>query len=222
MFSEITGSYDLMNWIMSLGFDGLWRKSAGKESLIEKKIYSVMDIAAGTGDFSIAINKACIKEGKKVVITGIDFNNKMLEIARRKTKHLGVKINFETGDALALQFPDRSFDVVASAFGLRNFDSLEKFVGEANRVLKKGGKLVLLDMAAPDNGLMKYAFRFYFKIILLEGALVNRKAYSYLVSSINEFDKNRLPRLLSKSGFSEIKITELPTRVAFMVTARKP
>ena len=68
MFSEITGSYDLMNWIMSLGFDGLWRKSAAKESLIEKKIYSVMDIAAGTGDFSIAINKACIKEGKKVVI----------------------------------------------------------------------------------------------------------------------------------------------------------
>ena len=211
-----------MNHVMSLGFDTLWRNIAARESLIDKKSYSVLDIAAGTGDLSFAIGRLSRSEGKKATITGVDFNNDMLKIAKKKAVKLGQKINFETGDALKLRFPDNRFDVVASAFGLRNFDSLNRFAEEAHRVLKRGGKLVLLDMAAPKDGVMKYAFKIYFRLILLGGMLIKRKAYTYLVSSINGFDKMQLFKTLKKNGFAEIKLVELPSRVAFMVTARKP
>jgi demethylmenaquinone methyltransferase/2-methoxy-6-polyprenyl-1,4-benzoquinol methylase len=207
---------------MSLGLDGSWRSSAAKESLINKNSYSVIDLAAGTGDLSIAIFKACRKDGRKVSITGVDFNRDMLEIARSKAKRLKFKINFEEGDALALRFSNNRFDVAASAFGLRNFDSLDGFAREAHRILKKDGKLVLLDMAEPEDGIMKCLSSMYLKIILLEGMLINPNAYSFLVSSIKKFDKGKLPVILKKHGFDEIKILGLPSGVAFMVTARKP
>ena len=222
MFSDICKNYDFMNHVMGLGLDIVWRGIAARESLIGKRSYAVLDIASGTGDLSIAISRACSRSGKEVAITGVDFNSDMLEIAKSKAEKLGLGIKFKVGDALALEFPNGSFDVVASAFGLRNFDSLNTFTKEARRVLKKGGRLVLLEMAEPDRGLMRSIFKLYSKIILLEGMLVNRSAYSYLVSSIKRFDKQRLLAILEKRGFAEIKLVELPSKAAFLVTARRP
>lgn len=222
MFSVISGNYDLMNRVMSLGLDGVWRRMAASKVVIDRKRYAVLDVAAGTGDLSIAIDRACSSGGKRADITGVDFNRDMLDIAKCKARKLGLSIKFEEGDALALKFRSGSFEVVTSAFGLRNFDSVDRFAKEAFRVLKRGGKLVLLEMSKPEGGIMGSVFKLYSNLILIEGAIVNPKAYSYLVGSIKKFDRNKLLSILRDAGFSEITLTELPSRTAFLVTARKP
>jgi len=221
MFSDIHKNYDLMNHVLSFGIDCAWRRRAAEESVIDKTNYRILDLASGTGDLAIEMHRACTRHGVRAKILGIDFNDDMLKIAREKTKKLGLNITFEHGDALNLGFPNGSFEVVASAFGLRNFDSLERFVKETHRVLKKGGKLVLMDMAAPDPGLMHEFFKLYSKIIILEGSLIDKGAYAFLVSSIKKFDKKRLVKILEKQGFEGINLMGLPSGMAFLVTAHK-
>jgi len=221
MFSAIHKRYDLMNHMLSLGIDGIWRKRAAEESIIDKKSYRVLDVASGTGELAITIKKLCDKSGKKIELFGVDFNKDMLGIAKKKAKKLDLDIRFQIGDALALKFPNDYFEVVASSFGLRDFDSLEKFVKESHRVLKKNGKLVLLEMSKPDIGIMKYLFRIYFGVMLLEGLFVDRRAYSFLVDSIKRFDKRNLVNLLKEHGFVRVELVDLPFRAAFLATAYK-
>jgi demethylmenaquinone methyltransferase/2-methoxy-6-polyprenyl-1,4-benzoquinol methylase len=221
MFSDIHKNYDLMNHVLSLGVDVAWRRKAAEESVIDKTDYRILDLASGTGDLAIAMGRACSSHGVRTKILGIDFNDDMLKIAKRKIKNKGLNITFEHGDALNLRFPKDSFEIVASAFGLRNFDSLERFAKEAHRVLKKSGKLILMDMAAPDHGLMRKFFWLYSKVIILEGALIDREAYSFLVNSIKRFDKNKFVKILENQGFKDIKLASMPSGMAFLVTARK-
>lgn len=221
MFSDIHKNYDLMNHVLSLGVDRIWRKDTAKEAVIDMKDYRILDVAAGTGDLSIAMDKACSRAGKKVKILGVDPNKDMLGVAERKVKRLGLDINFEIGDALALKFPEGSFEVVTSSFALRDFDDLSKFIEEAHRVLKNDGKLVLTDMSKPESGIMKYLFKIYFRVMILEGMLVDKNAYSFLVSSIKSFNKDNLLELLKKNDFKDIKIRNLTSNAAFLVTARK-
>lgn len=221
MFSEIHDKYDLMNHTMSLGADRMWRNAAAKHSVTDKGNCKILDIACGTGDLTIAIKRLYDKDRKNANVVGIDFNKDMLKIAKAKAKRHGVKIGFEIGDAMKLRFHDNSFDVVASGFALRDFDDLSKFIKESHRVLNSGGKLVLLEMSKPDSGIMRYLFKIYFRIMTLEGMLVNRNAYSFLVSSIMKFDKEKLVKLIEKRGFKDVTLTNLPSGVAFIVTARK-
>lgn len=221
MFSSIHKKYDFMNHALSLGMDNVWRAKAARESIVGKKQYSVLDVAAGTGDLAIAIKRECDRNGKEVKVIGVDFNKDMLGVAREKVRAKNLPISFEIGDALKLEFPDGSFDVITSGFALRDFDDLDGFVRESFRVLNKGGKIVLMDMAKPDNGLSRYFFSFYSRIMLLEGMLADRNAYSFLVNTIKEFDKGRVAKVLEKNGFCNVKIMELPTRVAFIITAVK-
>ena len=221
LFSDIHENYDSMNHILSLGVDKAWRKRIAEEAVIDKKRYRILDVAAGTGDLTIAMKRMCDSNGKEVNILGVDFNEDMLGVAKIKAKKLGMNVRFQTGDALSLKFPKDSFDIVTSSFALRDFDDLNKFIKEANRVLNDNGKIILADMAKPDSGPMKYLFKIYFNVMILEGMFVDKNAYSFLVNSIKKFDKKNLERLLKKNGFTDIKIEDLPSKVAFMATARK-
>ncbi|MCL4382099.1 ubiquinone/menaquinone biosynthesis methyltransferase [Candidatus Marsarchaeota archaeon] len=221
MFSRIHKRYDLMNHVLSFGIDKSWRKSAVYSAMIEKKSYRLLDIATGTGDLAIMIKKRGIKKGKDIDIEGIDFNEKMLGFAKVKSKKLGLDIKFSMRDALATEFPDNYFDVITSSFALRDFDSLEQFVDEAYRIMKKNGKIVLLEMSLPKHGINKYVFNFYVNVMRFEGALIDNNAYSFLIKSIKEFDKDRLLALLKKKGFGKVECRALLTNAAFLVTAVK-
>lgn len=210
-----------MNSILSMGFDRIWRIEAAKESVISKKRYKLIDIACGTGKLAIQIEKIVNKNKKSVEIIGIDFDREMLEIAKTESSRYSSRIKFRLGDALKTVYNNNYFDVLTTGFALRDFDSLERFAKEAHRILKRDGKLVILEMSKPDRGIMRYLFKLYFKIMKLEGMIVDRKAYEFLVESINAFDKKKLKRILMKNGFVGVEIKELPSKVAFMLIAYK-
>ncbi len=219
-FSRIHRHYDFFNHLFSLGTDIRWRNAAAREAMLGKKRYKVLDVATGTGDLAIATALRAKSLGKRIIITGIDFNNSMLSHVMPKIRRLGLgNIRAEKGDALHMKFRDSSFDVVTSAFALRNFDNLETFSRELRRVLKNGGKFVLLDMAMPSRGagLVKQ----YFKMMRLIGSVVNRKAYRFLTESITQFDRRRMVDILKKSGFRDVKIKNLSGEMAFIISGRK-
>ncbi len=224
MFSRIAHHYDKMNRIMSLGIDTLWRKRAAKESMLDRDTLQVLDIATGTGDLAIEICKEAKKEGKDVHVHALDFNEDMLKLAKKKLKKMSIRnVEVISGDALKTGFKERSFDVITSGFALRNFDDLGTFIMETKRVLKPGGKIVLLDVARPETKLLKFFQLYYFKIIPALGArYYNEDAYTYLVSSIWKFDKERLMKIVKDAGFRDPKITNLTLGAAFVLTATKP
>ena len=168
MFDNIAGDYDRLNHIMSLDVDKSWRRRAlgeiaaapeGREGEID-----VLDLACGTGDFSIAIAKGV--PGSRV--TGVDLSEGMLEVMRKKVAEEGLESRIEArqGDGEALPFPDGSFDRVTIAFGIRNFENREKGLREMLRVLRPGGKLVILELSVPENRLIRWAYNLYFLHIL--------------------------------------------------------
>ncbi len=224
MFSRIAHHYDKMNRIMSLGIDTLWRKRAAKESMLDRDTLQVLDIATGTGDLAIEVCKEAEKEGKDVHVHALDFNEDMLKLAKKKLKKMSIRnVEVISGDALKTGFKERSFDVITSGFALRNFDDLGTFIMETKRVLKPGGKIVLLDVARPETKLLKFFQLYYFKIIPALGArYYNEDAYTYLVSSIWKFDKERLMKIVKDAGFRDPKITNLTLGAAFVLTATKP
>ena len=219
-FSRIHKHYDFFNHLFSLGTDIMWRREAAKESIISKGKYDVLDIATGTGDLAIAVAQLSKERGKKVVITGIDLNKDMLSHVGLKAERLGLgNIHAEYGDALRMRFSDASFDVVTSAFGLRNFDNLETFSKELRRVMRREGRFVLIDMAMPFKGarLMKA----YFGAMRLVGSTVNRKAYRFLTDSIMHFDRYKMVSLLKKTGFKEVRLRNLSGGIAFIISGTK-
>ncbi len=220
IFSSVHHNYDLMNTILSLGIDRIWRRHAAIAALHEKKKYQVLDIACGTGEMAKSIYKQATLAGKNIHITGLDYNNKMLGIAKEKFKN-NRHITFEQGDAINIKYPADSFDVVTSAFAMRDFDNLRMFAHEIFRVLRPGGKIMLMDMAAPKRGIHKYFFKFYSRIMLLEGYFVDRNSYSFLVDSIRKFDSDKVARIIKNAGFKNVNITYLQTHVAFMICATK-
>lgn len=220
LFSKISPRYDIFNHLFSMGIDMEWRRDAAKEAMLQQDRYVLLDAATGTGDLAIAVNKAAKARGKSIEIIGIDINHDMLRLAKKKACRIG-DIRFEEGDALRLQYPDRSFEAVTTGFSLRNFDDLEVFVREVRRILKKGGRFIFLDMAKPDRGYQAAFFNFYSRFIRSIGALVDRGAYSWLVFSINNFDKKKVVELANKYGFNNVKIRSLRTGIAFIVTGEK-
>lgn len=182
-FDKIACSYDRLNRIMSLGLDRRWRRRATKEVVSGQwPAASVLDVACGTGDM------VCNLVQRGCTVTGVDLSEEMLAIARRKT----ALASFQLADAEHLPFPDGSFDAVTCAFGVRNFVHLEKGLGEMLRVLKPGGRMVILELATPDNKLLRPFYNFYTKhIIPWLGSRIadNRDAYTYLPDSITRFPK---------------------------------
>ena len=219
-FTRIHKHYDFFNHLFSMMADIEWRNDAAMETVMPKRSYTVLDVATGTGDLAIAISKAARASGKTASVIGIDFNTHMLSHARSKARRSRVKnMKFEEGDALHINYPNSSFDVVASGFALRNFDSLDKFAAEAGRVTKKGGKIVMLDMAKPDHA--PQFMKAYFKVLEAIGSLVARNAYRWLTYSIMRFDKEKAAGIFRRHGFSEVRVTNLRYGVAFIITGTK-
>lgn len=201
MFDNISGNYDFLNHFLSLGIDIIWRKKAIRQ-LKHDHPKLILDIATGTGDFAI---EALALNPDKVI--GVDISDGMLEVGRKKMKKRKIdhKIEMLSGDSEGLLFPDNNFDAIIVAFGVRNFENLEKGLTDMYRVLKEGGKVVILEFSKPKAFPFKQLYQFYFKWILPQvGKIISKDnaAYTYLPESVKEFpDGQNFLDILGKIGF---------------------
>lgn len=222
MFDNISPRYDLLNRMLSAGVDIHWRKKALKE-LEKNKPEAILDIATGTGDLAIMAARRL----KPKSIIGADISEGMLEIGRKKVKSAGLDhvIKMQVGDSEALGFADGTFDAVTVAFGVRNYENLDNGLAEMNRVLKKGGKVMILEFSQPDSFPFKHLFNFYFKYILpLIGRMVSKdmSAYSYLPESVKQFPYgDAFLERLKRAGFQETKWKKLTFGISSIYTGVK-
>ena len=221
MFNGIAPKYDLLNHLLSMGIDKRWRKKAMKVVGAGCKDI-VLDVACGTGDFSME----ALKHGVKKVI-GADISENMLTVAREKAKErkLTEQLDFRYGDSDNLEFPDNTFDAVTVAFGVRNFEHLEKGLTEMYRVLKPGGKVVILEFSTPERFPMKQLYRFYFKRVLpWIGGIVsgNRKAYEYLPASVFAFPQGEaFLKIMRSCGYRQVTQCRLTFGIASLYVGEK-
>ena len=221
MFTSISKKYDFLNHFLSLGIDILWRKKAiGLLKRDQPKL--ILDIATGTGDFAIEALKL---NPDKVI--GVDISEGMLNMGREKLKRrkLDDKIELQMGDSEKLLFDDNKFDAVIVSFGVRNFENLEKGLADMYRVLKPGGKTVILEFSRPSKFPFKNIYNFYFKAILPKiGRLVSkdRAAYTYLPESVQAFpDGESFLKVLEKVGFKNTQCKPLTFGVSSIYTGVK-
>ncbi|MFZ9027615.1 MAG: bifunctional demethylmenaquinone methyltransferase/2-methoxy-6-polyprenyl-1,4-benzoquinol methylase UbiE [Crocinitomicaceae bacterium] len=204
MFNNISKRYDFLNHFLSLGIDKLWRKKAVKQ-LRELNPERMLDIATGTGDFAVALLKLDPRE-----VIGVDISSGMLEVGNDKMRKRGYsdKIKLILGDSENLQFDDSYFDGVTVAFGVRNFENLEKGLGEMLRVIKPGGKAVILEFSKPKKFPIKQLFGFYSKrLIPFIGKLVSKdkRAYAYLPESVEAFPEGQtFMDIMSSVGYKNV------------------
>ncbi len=202
MFDEIAYRYDFLNRVLSLGIDVEWRTKAIKQ-LLPFHPKKILDVATGTGDFALTSYRILRPEK----ITGIDISDKMLKIGREKIAKsgLGNFIELIKGDSEAISLADNSFDAVTVAFGVRNFENLEKGLLEIKRVLKPGGKLIILECSKPSLPMIKQAYSFYMKFITPKiGKIIakNNEAYQYLNDSVSKFpEKKSFIQILNQSDY---------------------
>ena len=221
MFDSISGKYDFLNHFLSLGVDKRWRKEAIK-LLKDHHPKKILDLATGTGDFAIESLKL---NPDKVI--GVDISEGMLNVGRGKVKKKGVDhiISMESGDSENLRFDNNNFDAVIVAFGVRNFENLEKGLSEMNRVLRIGGRAIILEFSKPTTFPFKHLYSFYFRWILPKiGRIISKDnvAYTYLPESVNEFPygQNFLD-ILEKTGFKSTKCKPLTLGISSIYIAEK-
>jgi demethylmenaquinone methyltransferase/2-methoxy-6-polyprenyl-1,4-benzoquinol methylase len=215
LFSDIAERYQVVNHLLSGGFDFYWRAIAVR--LIRPWTPSVvLDVATGTGDLAMAIRKAC----PQARVVGADFCAPMLDVARRN----GLP-ELVVADGMSLPFADRTFDVVTAAFGLRNMASWEKGLSEMARVLKPGGHLLILDFSLPTLPVIRPLYRFYLHHILphMAGLATGRKdAYEYLGISIEQFPSGRdMTSLINSCGFGDGRSHPLTLGTVSIYTATR-
>lgn len=202
MFDKIAFRYDFLNRFLSVGIDVSWRKKAIQQLQAVRPKY-ILDAATGTGDVAILAEKML----HPVKITGIDISEGMLDIGRKKIEKLGLqgKIELLAGDSETMVFADNSFDAITVAFGVRNFQNLEKGLTEMLRVLRPGGKLAVLEFSRPKQFIFKTAYNLYMKTIAPGfGKLIakNKDAYQYLNDSVQRFPEGEdFIEILNKAGY---------------------
>ncbi|MDR1877260.1 MAG: bifunctional demethylmenaquinone methyltransferase/2-methoxy-6-polyprenyl-1,4-benzoquinol methylase UbiE [Flavobacteriaceae bacterium] len=208
MFDNISGNYDFLNRLLSFNIDIYWRNQLEKR-VVECNPDKILDVATGTADLAIEHAKKT-----KALITGLDLSQKMLDFGQVKVNKKGLKnrIKLIKGDAESLPFHDDEFDVVTVSFGVRNFENLEKGISEMGRVLKEGGRLLILEFSKP-TGIFAPFFMFYFKRILPNiGKLISRdsRAYTYLPNSVDTMPYGEnMKGLILKNGFDEVSFKRL-------------
>ncbi len=223
MFDSIAPAYDFMNRAMTLGIDRWWRRVAIKR-LKASHPGHILDVATGTGDFAILLHKKL----KAPDITGIDLSQGMLDVARRKVVERGLDqvISFEQGDCLDMRFADNSFDAVTVAFGVRNFEHLDRGYREMARVLRPGGMLCVLELSTPTNRLVRWFYDIYtLHIIPWMGSLKSGdgSAYRYLPQSIAAVPQGEaMLALMRQAGLQQCRFTPLTLGVCTIYTAVKP
>jgi len=210
MFNSIAYRYDFMNRFLSAGIDVQWRKKAIKQlqQLAPKKI---LDVATGTGDVAILAYR--MLQPEKII--GIDISEGMLELGKQKIEKLalGDKISLQKGDSEVILFENDNFDAITVAFGVRNFQRLEKGLKEMHRVLRPGGKLVILEFSKSDNRLLSGLFNFYMNVVTpFIGKLFakNRSAYKYLNDSVQAFPEGQtFLNIMHEAGFTQTYLKTL-------------
>lgn len=207
MFDDIAGDYDRLNHVMSLNVDKTWRSRALKRVVSADHPQKIMDLACGTGDFSIAIAQR-MNAGSHVF--GVDLSEGMLDVMRRKVAACGLaeQITIQKGIGEKLEFEDNSMDLVTIAFGIRNFEDREGSLREILRVLRPGGRLLILELSVPSNPVLRWFYNLYFsKVMPLVGRLVsgNGPAYKYLPASVNNFPgKAAWMQTMTSCGFKNV------------------
>lgn len=222
MFNNISGTYDFLNHFLSIGIDIVWRKKAiGKLKQLQPKV--LLDVATGTGDFALQ----AIQTLKPDQVIGVDISSGMLEVAKKKIneKKIDGVFSVELGDSENLRFPDNYFDAITVAFGVRNFQNLGAGLKEMHRVLKPGGKLVVLEFSMPKTIGIKQLYNFYFRYLTpFIGKLFSKdvRAYSYLNESVEAFpDRNNFTKIMDESGFKETKFEPLTFGISSIYTGTK-
>ena len=221
MFDSISSKYDFLNHFLSLGIDIRWRKKA-ITYLVKDQPKQILDIATGTGDFAIEALKL---NPEKVI--GVDISEGMLNVGREKMKKKGLDqiIDMQSGDSENLHFDDNKFDAIIVAFGVRNFENLEKGLQEMNRVLKPGGKAVILEFSKPTIFPFKQLYNFYFRWVLPKiGKVVSKDsaAYTYLPESVNEFPYGeKFLNILASTGFKNTLCKSLTLGISSIYVGEK-
>ncbi len=222
MFSGIATKYDFLNHFLSVNTDKRWRRLvAGKlKDVLANSNSTVLDVACGTGDLSLELQKEA-----RARVFGTDFCRPMLEIAFEKNAKNNASIPYTEADGMNLSFADASFDAVTIAFGLRNFSNWQDGLRELHRVLKSGGKLVILEFSTPVVPGFRQAFQFYFSTILprIGGAVSgSRGAYEYLPNSVSKFpDQKNLVAMMRETGFSDVEYKNLTGGIAAIHSGTK-
>lgn len=222
LFDSIAYRYDLLNHVLSGGVDFYWRRKAIQhlQDIHPKKI---LDVATGTADFAIA---ALRLQPEKVI--GIDIAEEMLKRGRSKIakRGLGEIISLQTGEAEQLAFEAESFDAAIVAFGARNFENLERGLSEMYRVLRRGGKIVVLEFSRPRWFPFRQLYFFYFRFILpVIGKVVSRhrEAYAYLPDTVMKFPEGEdFLNILRQAGFTSLEEERLTFGIATVYSGRKP
>jgi demethylmenaquinone methyltransferase/2-methoxy-6-polyprenyl-1,4-benzoquinol methylase len=200
MFDRIAGVYDRMNTVMTAGLHHAWRRRAADLAELAPGDRA-LDVACGTGDLALELARRVGPDGE---VVGIDFSSRMLELARRKAR----SIRFEEGNALALPFADGEFDAATVGFGARNFSSLERGLREMARVVRPGGRVVVLEITEPQHPPLSWFFGVWFdRAVPALGRLAgDEQAYSYLPSSVRRFPSaQELARVFWDCGLREVR-----------------
>jgi len=222
MFNRIAPYYDFLNRFLSLGIDTIWRKKA-IDLLQSEQPKLILDVATGTADVALET----VKRLQPDKVIGIDISTEMLEIGKKKIKKRGLEtvIELQEGDSENLPFADNTFDAITVAFGVRNFENLEKGLTEMRRVLKDNGKLVVLEFSKPSIFPIKQMFNLYFKYILPTiGRLTSKdpRAYSYLYESVQAFpDGDDFVNILSKTGYKSNQCKPLTLGICSIYSGQK-
>ena len=223
MFDRIAPTYDFLNSLLSVGIDHYWRKRAIRELAPVTDYLNILDVATGTGVLSFQT----LKSYPKVQITGIDIADKMLDVGRLRSTKSGLDSNlkFLKADSLNLPFEANTFDRTMVAFGVRNFENLDKGLMEMYRVLKPGAKCVVLEFSKPRTWPIKPLFGFYFQNILpLIGRILSKDpaAYQYLFQSVQQFpDFDRFVHTMAQAGFKNCRFQSLTFGICCLYTGTK-
>lgn len=222
MFDSIAPKYDLLNHTLSLNIDKIWRRKVAR-SVAKNRPGTVLDVATGTCDLAIAV----ARKARPQSIVGIDLSEEMLNVGRQKVQKINLSdtITVQKGDAENLPFGDNTFDAITVAFGVRNFENLEKGLTEMMRVLKPGGLCVILEFTMPVAFPVKQLYNFYFRHILpLIGRLVSshKSAYTYLPESVKAFpQRTDFVRIMEQCGYAGARFRSLSLGIAAIYIGTK-
>ena len=217
LFDNIAPDYDKLNHILSLNIDKGWRKKAVREIVDKETPLDVLDVACGTGDFTIEIAQKAAS-GSKVV--GIDLSEGMMKIGREKIAAAGVSATMVQGDCEELPYDNGTFDRISVGFGVRNFANKEQSLSEMRRVLREGGVVEVLELSRPTNKIFGPIFRFYFhKVMPIVGGWISgdRAAYKYLPASVDKFPApERFVQMMREAGLRECRAIRLTLGIAYI------
>jgi len=222
IFAKIAPHYDLLNHLLSAGQDIRWRNFTVKH--LPTDAHLVLDIACGTGDLSLAT----VRRRSGTAVVGLDFVKPMIDLARVKTVRAGMlpRLSHTVGDAMQLPFGDNEFDAAMVAFGFRNMPDRARALNEMRRVVKSGGKVLVLEMTFPRNMRMRKFFTWYLSTVIpWLGGLIsgNRKAYQYLPDSIADFLKpDELTAFFEAAGLRDIHVRPLTFGITYLHEGRVP